>query len=170
MADPPKPKRADWPAVSRPDEPRPATAADIPAVAAIERDVFSDPWSARSLADALARPETVFLALDGEDGRVAGYAIGRAVRNEGEVLNLAVRAEARRHGGGGHLLSALLGGLKRRGARRVFLEVRSSNEAAVRLYEAAGFRRIGRRPAYYAHPREDAVTMTLDFGGVPATE
>jgi len=156
--------------VSQPDQPRPATAADIPAVAAIERDVFSDPWSARSFADTLARPETVFLALDGEERRLAGYAIGLAVRDEGEVLNLAVRAEARRQGAGGRLLDALLGELKRRGARRVFLEVRSSNEAAVHLYEGAGFRRIGRRPAYYAHPREDAVTMALDFGGVPATE
>ncbi len=156
--------------MSRPERPRPAVTADVPAIAAIEREVFSDPWSARSFADTLARGEAVVLALDGEDGRLAGYAVGLSLRDEAEVLNLAVCPAGRRQGRGRELLAALLAELRRRGARRVFLEVRSSNAAALVLYEGAGFRRIGRRPAYYAHPREDAVTMAMEFGDGSATK
>ncbi len=137
------------------------------AVAAIERRCFSDPWSARSLADTLARPEVVFLALD-LDGRLRGYAIGALAGGEAEILNLAVDPACRRLGHGTSLLQALLAALAERRAERVYLEVRCSNLAAIGLYEARGFRRIGSRPGYYSHPREDAVTMGLDLAPAAA--
>jgi len=57
------------------------------------------------------------------------------------------------------LLEAALDLLVRRGGREVFLEVRVSNLAARRLYEAAGFRVVGVRPRYYRRPVEDALVL-----------
>jgi ribosomal-protein-alanine N-acetyltransferase len=60
------------------------------------------------------------------------------------------------------LLAAVLRWLGERGAVKVFLEVRRSNEAAIAMYEAAGFATLGVRPNYYRRPTEDAVTMVLE--------
>jgi len=141
---------------------RRATRDDVPRIVALERAIFTDPWSARALAGALVRPEAVFLVFERE-GTVAGYATGIQVVDEGEILNIAVDPGERRRGAGRELLAALLDSLVQRGARRLFLEVRASNAAAIALYEAFGFRRIGRRAAYYVRPVEDAVTMGTEI-------
>lgn len=88
-----------------------------------------------------------------EDGCIVGLAAWQELPGgEAELLNLAVRPQARRRGLGRALL-ALLGG------RKVWLEVRASNESAIRFYESQGFRICGRRRNYYREPEEDAVLM-----------
>lgn len=146
---------------------RPAASADLPAIAALERACFSDPWSVQGFGELLATPQVVFLVAD-RDGDVAGYAVGRAVLAEGELLNLAVAQGARRQGVGDRLLAAVLVALRERGAGEVFLEVRESNLAARRLYERHGFRTVGLRPRYYARPAEDALVMRLALSEVVA--
>jgi ribosomal-protein-alanine N-acetyltransferase len=94
-----------------------------------------------------------------EQGRIDGVAVWQELPGgEAELLNLAVRPEARRRGVGRALL-ALLGG------RKVWLEVRASNEAAIRFYESQGFRVYGLRKAYYRDPDEDAVLMAREAEG-----
>jgi len=135
---------------------------DLDAVAALERAVFTDPWSRRSFEEILALGHVRGLVLDAA-GSLAGYAICSAVAGEGEVLNLAVAPAARRRGVGRALLDAALGWLAAEGVLTTFLEVRRSNEAAIELYRAAGFATLGVRPNYYRRPTEDAVTMALDM-------
>ncbi len=131
---------------------------DVPAVAALEARTFGDPWPAASFREMLAQPYTI--SLVGElSGELIGYAMGTAVADEGEVLNLAVDAARQRRGFGHALVERLLDMLAQRGAESLYLEVRASNEAAIRLYESFGFRPMGRRKGYYRAPREDAVTM-----------
>jgi ribosomal-protein-alanine N-acetyltransferase len=141
----------------------------VPAIAAIEREAFTDPWSARAFNDTLARPDAIFLVAE-LAGQLGGYAIGVVVADEAEVLNVAVERDARRRGLGQRLVTALLEELRARGARRAHLEVRASNLPAIGLYGCLGFRRIGRRSRYYVSPVEDAVTMVLDLGPPGATE
>jgi ribosomal-protein-alanine N-acetyltransferase len=86
---------------------------------------------------------------------IAGFIVIQEIPGgEWEVLNLAVRPEERRLGIGMRLLSLLPPGV-------TYLEVRSSNDRAIRLYARAGFRAIGRRISYYHSPLEDAVVMQL---------
>lgn len=151
-----------------------ATSSDLPAIAAIESAVFADPWSRRSLATAIAAPGHICLALDSETGTLAGYALGRVMADEGEVLNIAIDGARRRRGYGRLLLASLLESLGVLGAETVYLEVRASNRAALALYGRLGFRSAGRREGYYSEPREDAVTMVWDgppgrhkYGEVP---
>jgi len=104
------------------------------------------PWSEAEFAALLARPETI---LNGHD---AGFALGRVVAGEAELLSLAVAPEARRQGLGRALLAHFEDEAATRGARRAFLEVAEDNGAARALYLAAGWRESGRRKAYYRRP------------------
>lgn len=91
---------------------------------------------------------------------VAGFIATRMTGEELHINNMAVRARLRQAGIGALLLGSALEEARRRGARRSFLEVRASNEAAQRLYRKFGFQSSGRRPRYYAEPTEDALVMT----------
>lgn len=140
---------------------RPATRADLAAVAAIERAVFADPWPAASFRRHLDDP---FLVAARPQTGVTGYVVTRVTVPEAEILNVAVVPEHRAQGIGGALIRAALDALRQRGAGRVYLEVRVSNTAARRLYERCGFRVVGRRPRLYRNPPEDALLLARDIG------
>jgi ribosomal-protein-alanine N-acetyltransferase len=139
-----------------------AALADAPALVAIERRCFSDPWSETAFREALAADWT--FGLVAESGRgLAGYLIGRETAGSGEILNLAVAPEFRRRGIGGALLEEGLADFRRRRAIEVFLEVRESNRSAQALYLGRGFRPVGQRASYYRNPREDALVLRLEL-------
>ena len=143
---------------------RPATPADTPRLAELERICFSDPWSPASLREMVSAAHTVGLvALVGD--AVAGYAIARWAADSGEILNLAVTPKHRREGIAAHLIDALLEELRCRKVREVFLEVRESNGPARALYKAKGFGVAGMRRAYYRYPTEDALVLRLPLDG-----
>ena len=142
--------------------------ADLARVVEIERNTFSDPWSPAAFRDALLQPHIRTLGAYDTAGWLAGYAIASVAADEGEILNMAVDPAARRQGLGARLLQGLLTDLEAVGVRSVYLEVRRSNEAAIRLYLRAGFEVLGVRAGYYRKPPEDALTM--GFGVAPATQ
>ena len=132
---------------------------DIDAIAVIEREAFSDPWSARSFREALEHPAVYFgCARSGADG-VQGYVVAWFIADEGEIANLAVASSGRGTGIGKALLDAALEEAGRRGAGAVYLEVRDSNERARRLYHSRAFEEVGRRRQYYRRPVEDAIVL-----------
>ncbi len=144
---------------------RPAVSADAAAIAAAEQLCFNDPWSAAGIAE-LFQDETIIgrlVASEGPEMRLAGYAFGRVIAGEAEILSLAVLPRYRRRGQGRRLLDAALVEARARGAREVFLEVRESNESARALYVGRGFRAVGLRPDYYRKPRENGLLLRLDL-------
>jgi [ribosomal protein S18]-alanine N-acetyltransferase len=104
---------------------------------------------------ALAPSTVVLVAAD--HAEIAGFAAARLTADEGEILNVAVRASHRAKGIASDLVGKLIADLHRHGARRVFLEVRESNESAIRLYQRLGFAPAGIRRAYYRNPDENAL-------------
>jgi ribosomal-protein-alanine N-acetyltransferase len=112
----------------------------------------------------LDSPYSFGLLAELKSGQLSGYLVARAIDQEGEILNLAVAPERRRNGLGGKLLEAGLDALKTRGVADVFLEVRASNEAAIAMYLAHGFRPMGRRQEYYRKPVEDAMVLRRAIG------
>ena len=98
----------------------------------------------------------LLVSADGED--ITGFALLRCM-DDAELIRIAVRPDCRRQGTGRRLLNALTEEIHKRDIHSFFLEVRSSNTAAISLYESAGFEEIVVRRAYYAAPREDAVIM-----------
>jgi ribosomal-protein-alanine N-acetyltransferase len=92
-----------------------------------------------------------------------GYAVLMLAVDEAELLDIAIAARHQRQGRGKALLEEMLQLAKSAGMRRMVLEVRASNAAAIALYGGAGFERIGLRRGYYpaAQGREDAILMGL---------
>lgn len=115
------------------------------------------PWNAGEFSE-LLQGNTVFLCERG-----AGFALGRAVAGEAELLTLAVKSDQRRRGNGTELLRAFEKAAEARSARNAFLEVSAENAGAMALYAANGYAESARRPNYYQAPdgrRLDAVVMT----------
>ena len=93
------------------------------------------------------------------DGELVGFVVIRQVHHEVEILNLAVAPQERRKGTGTQLLQEALDQAAKNGAVRTFLEVRLSNDPALKLYRSNGFNIVGRRVGYYRAPAEDALTL-----------
>lgn len=142
---------------------RAARPSDLSAVVAVEQASFTTPWSGPTFTALFQRRSVLFRVLEGPDGRLLGHGILWWVGDEGELANLAVTPDARGRGGGRLLLDALLAEGMARGVRRVLLEVRESNEPALRIYRARGFRQVGVRRDYYTNPREDARVLALEL-------
>jgi ribosomal-protein-alanine acetyltransferase len=137
---------------------RPASVEDAAALAGLERRCFSDPWSAEAFRATLDTPGAAGFVAEG-DHELVGYILSLNAGRVAEVLNVAVAPEHRRRGLARRLLDRAVAGLEAEGVREMFLEVRESNAGALRLYEGAGFGRIGRRRAYYRKPAEDALVL-----------
>ena len=108
---------------------------------------YGEAWTGPQCAGLMPMPGVwLTLARIGRD--VVGFALGRVVAGEAELLLLAVTRSAQRRGVGGALLERFIAMAKRRGATRLHLEVRSGNPA-LSLYSKAGFLEVGRRRNYY---------------------
>ena len=144
---------------------RPMTTADIRAVLRLERQLFGDEaWSRAMLTGELAQQPRSRHYLVAEDGGVvAGYAGLLAAGTQGDVLTLAVAADRWGQGTGSALLDALLAEAARRRCREVFLEVRTDNGRAQRLYRRYGFAQIGIRHGYYQPSGTDALVMRKEL-------
>jgi ribosomal-protein-alanine N-acetyltransferase len=140
---------------------RPMAEADLPAVMAIENAIYAFPWTSGNFRDALAAGYQCRTYR--RDGETIGYAVLMHASDEAHLLNLSIAADFQRQGYGSLLLLRVCELAREHGARRLFLEVRPSNVAALRLYERNGFRQIGRRREYYPAPagREDALILGL---------
>ncbi len=132
---------------------------DIRRILPIERACFPTPWSRRMFEDEFGHGEDRYWVVADSPWGLLGYGGVMIAGDEGHVLNLAVRHDARGRGLGTALLSDLVVAARERGVRRLTLEVRPSNERAIRLYEAAGFAGVGHRPGYYVDSGEDALIM-----------
>ncbi|MDO8810907.1 MAG: ribosomal protein S18-alanine N-acetyltransferase [Gallionella sp.] len=145
---------------------RAMTRADVDAVLAIEQAVQRFPWTRGNFTDAL---DSGYLCRvdEAENGGIRGYAILMPAADEAELLNIGVAAAQQRKGLGRAILAEMLDVARARQLRRVFLEVRPSNAAAIALYRSAGFGETGVRRDYYRNEdgSEDAVTMACELTG-----
>ena len=139
----------------------PMQAADAPQVAELEKACFSDPWPESILSHELENELSLWLVAKSGD-TVLGYIGSQSVLDEADMMNLAVRETVRRQGIARLLVLSLCRQLHEKGVMSLTLEVRDSNEPAIRLYSSLGFLQVGRRPNYYFHPKEDARILRKD--------
>ena len=137
---------------------RPSLPSAAAAIAAIEAQIFSDPWTEEDVRSTVEASYTLcFTAEDG--GEIVGYVLTTSIPPEGEIRRIAVRRDKRRQGYGRRLLDVYLTAANERGVHTVFLEVRKQNAPAQALYQSFGFQATGLRRAYYRHPTDDACLM-----------
>jgi ribosomal-protein-alanine N-acetyltransferase len=140
---------------------RPMREEDLHAVLAIEQDAYEYPWSSAIFDDCL-RVGYCCWVLEWE-GRMIGYSIMSVGAGESHLLNLCIHPGSQRRGFGQGLLEHMLDLARKHRAAIMFLEVRPTNLGAIRLYERAGFTKVGTRRAYYPAPggREDALILSM---------
>lgn len=140
---------------------RPMTHSDLAQVSDIERRSYEFPWSHGVFRDCLLAGYSCLVLEHGD--MVAGYGILSIAAGESHVLNLCVDQAFRGLGYGERLLDEMIERSRDADARAIFLEVRPSNEGALRLYRKKGFFKIANRPAYYQARggREDADVLSL---------
>jgi ribosomal-protein-alanine N-acetyltransferase len=136
---------------------------DLNAIEEIERVSYPTPWSRSMFAGELAKPSSISLgAFDRESGELVGYLVISRYVDAWHVMNVAVSPEQRRRGVARALLDRLFEETASDERRGYTLEVRVSNEGAIKLYEAMGFVARGVRRGYYTDNREDALIMWRD--------
>ena len=144
-------------------------AADVPAVAKIETKVHSHPWTFKQFEDAVTAYQSTVIE---QAGQVVGFCILQPVLDEANLLLMAIDPAQQGKGLGYQLLDASIALLKNSPVQ-IFLEVRESNTAAIKLYEKTGFHQIDLRKNYYPNmngTREHAIIMvkscTDDFASL----
>jgi ribosomal-protein-alanine N-acetyltransferase len=136
---------------------------DLNAIEEIERTSYPTPWSRSMFAGELAKPSSICLgAVEAEKDDLVGYLIISRYVDAWHVMNIAVAPEYRRRGIARSLMERLFEVTARDARRGYTLEVRVSNDAAIRLYEELGFKTRGIRRGYYTDNREDALIMWKD--------
>jgi [ribosomal protein S18]-alanine N-acetyltransferase len=131
--------------------------ADLPHVIAIERRAFPTPWSLAMFVLELSKASGICLVAL-LDGRIVGYLVCSRYDTVWHVMNVAVDDRLLRQGIASALLERLFE-MADKPNEQYTLEVRTPNEAAIRLYERFDFRAAGRRRAYDHDNREDALIM-----------
>ena len=135
---------------------------DILRISEMEKECFpAEPWSYRMLAESFGNENFVGLLLD-EGGEIAGYGGITINYDTADIDNIAVNEQYRHGGCGGKLLEALVAEAKKRGAVKVFLEVRVSNAAAMLMYLKHGFKGVYARARYYSDG-EDCLVMAREI-------
>jgi len=151
-------------AVVRPVEERfePMLAGDLDAIVQVENDIYPFPWTRGNFQDALSAGYSAWM-LTGARREVIAYSIVMIAIDEAHLLNLSVARSYQRCGFGWRTLEWMAQRAREYGARSMLLEVRPSNQDALRLYARYGFARIGARRGYYPAlgGREDAIVMRI---------
>jgi [ribosomal protein S18]-alanine N-acetyltransferase len=135
--------------------------ADLSQIETIEQRAYPTPWSRSMFASELAKPTSVCLgAFEGDE--LVGYVINSRYVDAWHVMNVAVHPEHQRRGIASQLFERLFEVTRDDERRGYTLEVRVSNDEAIKLYEKLGFEARGIRRGYYTDNREDALIMWRD--------
>ena len=144
---------------------RPASVSDLDELFALERSIPTAPHWPRGAYDAILAgeifaPRRCLMVAIG--GGLLGFAVGVVhPAGDAELESVGVKESARRQGIGEALCAAVACWCRQEGAAELLLEVRASSTGAIALYAKQGFLGVGRRPAYYRQPSDDAIVMRL---------
>jgi ribosomal-protein-alanine N-acetyltransferase len=141
---------------------------DLARVVAVEQTAYSHPWTLGNFKDALKAGNAAFKLEAGE--HLIGYLVAMQVIDEVHLLNITVAPSFQRQGWAQALLQYLKLWSLQQGANCLWLEVRQSNDRALKLYQAFGFEQVGLRKDYYPASRtsrESAVIMRMTIGTDP---
>ena len=129
-------------------------------LATIHAFASNSPWSLESFTQQLAQAGTILIE------REHAFALGRAILDEAELLQIATHPDHQRQGLGFSVLANFERSAKANGCSRAFLEVAQDNSAAITLYSRSGWHKDGLRKGYYRlanGQREDAILMSKNL-------
>lgn len=133
---------------------------DLDRIMEIEFASFSAPWSRQSYEE-LAPLDTIDIWVARESGRIVGYMLFQHIAEDMELHTIAVESRSQRKGIAALLIDYMVKKAHEYGTKKIFLQVRPSNDAARNLYLKKGFVPVGIRKGYYNDNGEDALVMRL---------
>ncbi len=139
--------------------------ADLEAIEAIEKELFSSGWSLEDFTKELKATDLAKIFVLWLDDEIIGFVSLREIFERGEITNLAVKSSHQSKGYGRKLLRFALDTMSNDGMETAFLEVRVSNLKALELYKSEGFIIMRKRKSYYSDNYEDAYEMAIPLGG-----
>ena len=154
----------------------PATAAHADLLAAMHRQCFEETWSAAAIVEVLSMPGSFALiaaVIDDANETPVGFTLARIMGEDSELLTLCVLPAYRRRAIAATLLDDVRARARAAGARRLFLEVAETNDAARALYAGRGFTASRRRPDYYRAPNRvpvAALELRCDLSASPESD
>ncbi len=131
---------------------------DVECVAEIERLSILNPWSSQSFLETLSYQQHIFLVYEEAD-TVKGYIGVYVAADEGEITGIAIHPEYRKQKIGTKLFHFALSEAENASIKKIYLEVRTSNQSAIAFYNELGFEIDGIRKGFYSNPKEDGVVM-----------
>lgn len=140
---------------------RPADRRDAPLLSKLSRDNCADGWSESAFLPEFDRGSVILTAEAG--GSIIGFAVVTVSFDEGYLQLICVDPDRRRQGAASELLSKAEEDARQKGARKIVLDVRASNSAALELYKKSGYTLLCKRAGFYSHPLEDAFTMVKEL-------
>ncbi|NBI07320.1 ribosomal protein S18-alanine N-acetyltransferase [Senegalia massiliensis] len=132
---------------------------DIDNILELENMSFSTPWSKESFIKEIKENKLARYIVAKNDTKIVGYGGMWLILDEAHITNIAVHPEYRGEGVGTKLLNGLVEISKEMMIKRMTLEVRKSNDPAIKLYKNNDFVEVGIRPGYYSDTNEDAIIM-----------
>ncbi|MBF0558054.1 MAG: ribosomal protein S18-alanine N-acetyltransferase [Nitrospirae bacterium] len=135
---------------------------DMPQVLEIENSSYTMPWSETSFLSEIYSRHSITRVAE-FDGKIVSYICIKKVSDEGHLLNLTVHPDYRRRGIARMLFNDALGDLLANDCRFMYLEVRVSNNGAIKMYTDMDFKVVGTRKDYYIRPTENALIMMLEL-------
>lgn len=149
-----------------------ATTEHAARISQLHSQLFEEGWSEKFVRDLCQDPAcSLLLATDGRPDRIIGFIITRVVADEGEVLSIGVAEPYQKFGVGKRLVESASRIMAKSNVSNLYLEVASDNDAAIALYQSAGFLQSGIRKAYYRRPNQsvcDALVLSLKL--IPAVQ
>lgn len=138
--------------------------ADIDNIMAVETSNYDFPWSKQIFLDCI-KVGYLCRVMENAQGEFIAYAIMTAAAEESHILNISIAPNFQGQGYGRDFMHFLLEEAKGHGSKDIILEVRPSNQIALKLYYSMGFMQIGLRQNYYKSydGREDALVMLLNL-------
>lgn len=147
---------------------RPVEASHIGDLIRIADETNLSTWSAQNYLDELQIPESVMLRLESETNETVGFIVGRLVISgtteiemDIEIYNIAIIEGEQNKGLGQRLFDAFIAKCRTLKVTNIWLEVRASNQKAIRFYAQNGFGQVQSRNNFYENPREHALLMKL---------
>ncbi|MDD7305219.1 MAG: ribosomal protein S18-alanine N-acetyltransferase [Peptoniphilaceae bacterium] len=142
---------------------RPMTFEDVDQVYFIENQSFFQPWSKEMLLNEMKINKFLEYYVYEENDEILGFYIANYILDEAELYTLAVREDSRDRGIGTKLIGHLEKRSKLKKMSKIFLEVSTKNQEAIKLYEKFSFKIVGLRKNYYSKTNEDAYVMRKDI-------
>ncbi len=141
---------------------------DLGEIMTIEQASFAGPWSYELFVKEILNPASLFLVVrhSSTQKSIVGYIVCWLVADELQIQRIAVRGDMRKRGIASMLLREAIKYSLNANIAKATLEVRSSNRAAIGLYEKFGFSTSGIRKGYYSNPSEDALIMWAEMGNI----